>query len=33
VLLVIAILWELGKKAAPAMQEYGLGFWTAPPGT
>jgi phosphate transport system permease protein len=27
VLLVIAILWELGQKAAPAMAEYGLGFW------
>jgi phosphate transport system permease protein len=28
VLLVAAILWEIGKQALPAMQEYGLGFWT-----
>ncbi len=27
VLLVIAILWELGREAAPAMAEYGLSFW------
>jgi phosphate transport system permease protein len=27
VLLVIAILWELGKEAMPAVAEYGLGFW------
>jgi phosphate transport system permease protein len=27
VLLVIAILWQLGKEAAPAMSEHGLGFW------
>jgi phosphate transport system permease protein len=27
VLLVMAILWELGREAAPAIGEYGLGFW------
>ncbi|NBC12148.1 MAG: phosphate ABC transporter permease subunit PstC [Gammaproteobacteria bacterium] len=27
VLLVIAILWQLGKEALPAMQEHGLRFW------
>jgi phosphate transport system permease protein len=28
IVLVAFILWEVGKKAAPAMHEYGLGFWT-----
>jgi phosphate transport system permease protein len=28
VLLVIAILWQLGTQAAPAVGEYGLGFWS-----
>ncbi|MCG6939796.1 MAG: phosphate ABC transporter permease subunit PstC [Thiohalocapsa sp.] len=27
VLLVLAILWELGREAAPAVAKYGLGFW------
>ena len=27
VLLVLAILWELGREAAPAMAEHGLSFW------
>jgi phosphate transport system permease protein len=28
IVLVALILWEVGKKALPAMQDYGLGFWT-----
>ena len=28
VLLVVAILWEIGNQAMPAMTRYGLGFWT-----
>jgi len=28
IVLVAYILWEIGKKALPAMGEYGLGFWT-----
>lgn len=27
IFLLAFILWEVGKKAAPAMGEYGLGFW------
>jgi len=28
IVLVAFILWEIGKEAVPAMQRYGLGFWT-----
>jgi phosphate transport system permease protein len=27
IVLVAYILWEIGKKAMPAIQDYGLGFW------
>ncbi len=28
IVLVAFILWEVGKKAVPAMHDYGFGFWT-----
>ncbi len=28
IVLVAFILWEVGRKAAPAIDAYGLGFWT-----